>query len=103
MAHYRTTIGYYVHSLDIVSTLDCVPHNMANKQPNNEVGLCHHDEIYFKVKQIFPQPDIEFKIMRYSYPCIAVRQFMSSVEKANVNNLGNMDKNKGVGGIKKEK
>ena len=78
---------------------------MANKQPKIEVGVCQHDEIYFRVKQILPQPDIEFKIIRFSYPCIAIRQFMSNVENANVNNLGNMDKNKGagVGGIKKEK
>ena len=78
---------------------------MANKQPKIEVGVCQHDEIYFQVKQILPQPDIEFKIIRFSYPCIAIRQFMSNVENANVSNLGNMDKNKGegVGGIKKEK
>ena len=73
---------------------------MADKQPNNErVGLCHHSEIYLKVKQIYPQPDIEFKLIRYSYPCYAVRKFMSSLDNANVNKAS---VDNGVGGINKE-
>ena len=104
-AHKHTTLGYkyYLQSRDLVKTLDSASHNMANNEPKIEIGECQHNELYFRVKQILPQPDIELKIIRFSYPCIAIRQFMSNMENANMSNLGNMENNKGegVGGIKK--
>ena len=70
---------------------------MANNVPKIEIGVCQHNELYVRVKQLIPKPDIELKIIRFSYPCIAMGQFMS-----NMSNLGNGEKSKGEGdGIKK--
>ena len=69
---------------------------MANNVPKIEIGLCQHNELYFRVKLI-PKPDIELKIIKFSYPCIAMGQFMS-----NMSNLGEGEESKGEGDGRKK-
>ena len=56
------------------------PPIMANNVPR--IGLCQYHELYFRLK-VIPKPSIEFKMIKYSYPCNEMGKFMS-----HMSNLG---------------
>ena len=62
------------------------------------ITLCQYHELYFRLK-FKPMPSIEFKMLKYSYPCNEIGTFMSQM--SNLGQEGNDSKGNETKKIKK--